>query len=319
MRPMIVAILLSTLLASGSAVAQTAPASVDGARAALERGDLAAAKSQLDPLVQRRDPRAMTLLASLHYAPGGFGTFAEDPDTACGLYDRAAAGNLGDGIFGIARCFAEGRGRPQDPAEAMRLFDRAAEKGSTRAWCAMGRLYFEGAGVPADQARGIALCRQGSSMGDVDADMELGSRYLNGQGVPKSFGDARQWLERAAQRGSAQAARLLAQAFAAGTAVARDRALSARYLDQAARSGDLDAATQIVRERFAILATADADRRLVVDSMYWLTLIEKGHPDPLKREVAKHDLADLRSRYSHLTMEADFRLEKEPLRKVLPR
>lgn len=319
MRPKILALLLSGLFAASLAVAQTPAPNSDPARAALERGDWATAKTVLDPLVQRRDPRALVTLAALHYAPGGTGSFAEDPDLACGLYDRAAAANSGDGLFGIARCYAEGRGRPQDPVEAMRLFDRAAEKGTNRAWCAMGKLYFAGAGVPADQARGIALCRQGSSMGDVDADIEIGMRYLNGDGLPKSFTDARTWLERAAQRGSAPASRALAQAYALGTGVPRDRAQATRYLEQAARAGDLEAAAQIVRERFAILATATAERKLVVDSMYWLALISQGHPDQSKRETAKHDLEDLRTRYAPLTMEADFRLEKEPLRRTVPR
>jgi uncharacterized protein len=318
MRPKIVAILLTGLLAAGTAHAQAPASGIDAARAALERGEWAAAKAQLDPLLQRRDPRAQVLLAGLHYARGGTGSFAEDPDTACDLYDRAAAANTGDGLFGLARCFAEGRGRPQDAVEAMRLFDRAAEKGATRAWCAMGKLYFDGAGVRADQSRGIALCRQGSSMGDPEADLELGLRYLNGVGLPKSFTDARPWLDRAAQRGNAQASRALAQAYATGNGVARDTAQSLRYLEQAAKAGDLDSALQMTSQRAAALVYGNADRRLVIDSMYWLAMISRAHPDPKRRELAKHDLEDLRTRFANLTMEADFRIEKEPLRTALP-
>lgn len=318
MRPEIVAVLLSALLAAGTADAQAPASGFDAARAALERGDWAAAKAQLDPLVERRDPRALVMVAGLHYARGGTGSFAEDPDTACDLYDRAAAANSGDGLFGLGRCFAEGRGRPEDRIEAMRLFDRAAEKGSARAWCAMGRLHFDGAGMRVDQTRGIALCRQGSSMGDAGADLELGLRYLNGDGVAKSFTDARPWLDRAAQRGDARASRALAQAYATGNGVARDRAQALRYLGQAAKACDLDAALQIVNERTPALLRATADRGTVIDSMYWLTMISRAHPDPKRREIARHDLEDLRKRFADLTMEADFKVEKEPLRMVMP-
>jgi uncharacterized protein len=318
MRPDVVAVLLAGLLAAGIAAAQAPTSGIDAARAALERGDWAAAKVQLEPLLQRRDPRAQVMVAALHYARGGTGSFAEDPDTACDLYDRAAAANTGDGLFGLGRCFAEGRGRPQDAVEAMRLFDRAAEKGATRAWCAMGRLYFDGAGVRADQTRGTALCRQGSSMGDAEADLELGLRHLNGVGLPKSFTDARPWLDRAAQRGNAQASRALAQAYATGNGVGRDSVQSLRYLEQAAKAGDLESALQMTSQRAPALLHATADRRTVIDSMYWLAMIARAHPDPKRRELAQHDLADLRTRFANLTMEADFKLEKEPLRTALP-
>ena len=312
-------VLLLGVLISGTAAAQGTLTLVDEARAALQRSDWATAKSRLDQAVQRREPRAMVLLADLIWPPGGTGDFAEDPDTACSLYERAAAQNFADGLYGAGRCYLEGRGRPKEPSDALRFFERASERGSARAWCAMGRMYFLGEGMAVDPARGVALCRQGSSMGDADADAELGVRYLNGLGVPKSFSDARTWLDRAAQRGNAQAARALAQAFTVGNGVPRDLAQAGRYLEMAARNGDLDAAVLIVNQRAATLLTATPARRMVVDSMYWLTIIARSHPDEKRREIAKHDLEDLRRRFANLTMEADFRLEKEPMRPVLPR
>jgi TPR repeat protein len=319
MRALVFLFSILALSASGPARAQGTLSLVDEARAALQRGDWATAKARLGEAAQRREPRALVLLGDLHYPPGGTGDFAEDPDTACGLYERAASQNFAEGLFGAGRCYLEGRGRPKEPSDALRFFERASERGSARSWCAMGRMYFLGEGIPVDAARGVALCRQGSSMGDAEADAELGVRYLNGQGVPKSFADARPWLDRAAQRGSAQAARALAQAYTVGNGVPRDLGQAGRYLELAAKSGDLDAAVTIVNQRAATLLTAAADRRMVVDSMYWLTIIARAHPDPKRREIAQHDLAELRTRFANLTMEADFKLEKEPLRPVLPR
>lgn len=320
MRIPLAALSLALSLVTASAVtAQTSSWQLDIARAALARGDWAEARTQLDALMQRRDPRALVILADLHYPPGGTGDFAEDAELACNHYDRAADQQIAEGLFGLGRCFAEGRGRPSEPAEARLLFDRATQRGSTRAWCALGRLHFEGQGGPADPDTGLALCRQGSSVGDPDADLEIGLRHLDGRGLPKSFSEARRWLDRAAQRGSARASRALADAYAKGNGVPRDRAQASRFLDQAARAGDLDAALQLVNERSAELSQVTADRRTVTDSMYWLTIISRFHPDPKRRELAKLDVEDLRRRFPTVTMDVDFRLEREPYRPVLAR
>lgn len=319
MRATFVILSLLTAMASGHAAAQGTLTLVDEARAALQRNDWSTARARLDEATQRREPRAMVLLADLYYPPGGTGDFAEDPDKACSLYERASSQNFAEALYGAGRCYFEGRGRPKEPGDAMRFFERASERGSIRAWCAMGRMYFLGDGVPVNAARGVALCRQGSSMGDMDADAELGVRYLNGEGVPKSFSDARPWLDRAAQRGSAQAARALAQAYITGNGVPRDLGQAGRYLELAAKGGDLDAAVTIVNQRAATLLSSTPDRRIVIDSMYWLTIVARAHPDAKRREIARHDLEDLRKRFANLTMEADFKLEKEPYRPVLPR
>lgn len=320
MRAQIVALSLALSVATVSAVtAQTSTWQLDIARAALARGDWAEARAQLAPLVQRRDPRAVVMLADLHYPPGGTGDFVEDPELACNHYERLADQNVAEAIYGLGRCFAEGRGRPSDPAEARRLFDRATQRGSVKAWCALGRLQFEGLGGPADATTGLAMCRQGSSVGDADADLEIGLRYLDGRGLPKSFSEARRWLDRAAQRGSARASRALATAYAKGDGVPRDRAQAARFLDQAARAGDLDAAQQLVDEQVSSLLDATANKRVVVDSIYWLTVISRFHPDAKRRELAASDVEDLRRRFPMHTMDADFRLEKEPPRPMLPR
>jgi TPR repeat protein len=313
MRAMIAVLSLAFSLAVGAAAtAQTVNWQLDVARAALARGDWAAARTQLDALVQRREPRAFALLGDLHYPPGGTGEFVEDPAMACDFYERAADQNVAEALYGLGRCFADGRGRPVEPADARMLFDRATQRGSAKAWCALGRMHFDGQGGPADASTGLAMCRQGSSVGDGDADLEIGLRHLDGRGLPKSFTDARRWLDRAAQRGSARASRALAEAYAKGDGVPRDRALAARFLEQAARAGDLDAAQQLVNERAMSLIHASADKRTVVDSIYWLTIISRFHPDPRRRELAVFDVEDLRRRFAIYTMEADFRLENEP-------
>jgi TPR repeat protein len=320
MRATIAALVFAiSAFAAGGTTAQTANWEIDVVREALARGDWAGAKTRLDALMQRREPRALALLGDLHYPPGGTGDFVEDPALACDLYERAADQNVAEALFGLGRCFAEGRGRPAEPVDARALFDRATQRGSTKAWCALGRMHFEGRGGPVDASTGLALCRQGASVGDGEADLEIGLRHLDGRGLPKSFSEARRWLDRAAQRGSARASRALAEAYAKGDGVPRDRAMASRFFEQAARAGDLDAAQQLVNERTGMLLNATADKRSVVDSIYWLTIISRFHADPKRRELAAFDVEDLRRRFAPYTMEADFRLEKEPFNPVTAR
>jgi len=301
--------------------AQTPP-SVDTVRTALRQSNWTSAKSDLDALVQARDLRAMVLLGELHFTVGGVGPFAEDPDLACGQFERVAALNNGDALYALAQCFTQGRGRPEDHAQARTLLQRATDKGSARAWCGLGRQYFEGQGVPVDGSQGVAQCRQGSSMGDGDADAEIGLRYLEGRGLTQSIVDARPWLDRGAQRGNAKAARALADVYWNGTGVPRDRAQAARYLEQAAKAGDMDAASRLARYRqstaFDPSGSILLDRRGGIDAIYWLTAVSRLHPDPRTRKVAGAEVQNLREHFVDITMQVDHRLQTDPPRAALP-
>ncbi len=301
---------------------QTA-ATVDVVRDKLRQSDWAAAKTDLDALVQARDSRAMVLLGELHFVAGGVGVFAEDPDLACGLFERVAALSVADGLYALAQCFTQGRGRPQDFAQARVLLQRATDKGSVRAWCALGQQHFEGQGVPVDGSRGVAQCRQGSSMGDGDADAEIGLRLLEGRGLTQSYVDARPWLDRGAQRGNAKAARALADVYWNGTGVPRDRVQAARYLEQAAKAGDMDAAARLARYRrdtaFDPAGSILIDRRGGIDAIYWLTAVARLHPDARARTVAEAEVLNLRERFVDITMQVDHRLSNDPPRAALPR
>lgn len=306
--------LLVAAVVAGAAVpvgAQT----IETARKAVETGDWATARAELDALIQQRNTAAMVLVGKLHAATGGTGAFNENPGLACNMFERAASLNAAEGMLLLADCFATGRGRPQDFTEARRLYQAAGDRGAARAWCAIGRQYFLGQGVPVDGARGLALCRQGSTMGDGDADAEVGLRFLRGDVLAPSFSDAKPWLERAAQRGNGPAARELGEVYWSGKGVPRDRALAVRYFEQAARAGDLEAAWRYARfRRDAVFVSTQtpADRRAAIDALYWITVVGMFHPDPKIRAQAENEVESLRNLYPDLVQALDHRLYNDP-------
>lgn len=319
MRAVALALALIAPFAAAQAQGQSA---LDAVRDSIRRSDWVAARGLLEPMVQARDPRAMVLLADLHFVAGGTGEFAEDATLACGLYEGAAALGAPDGLFGLARCFVQGRGRPRDFTEAVALLERAGDKGSPRAWCAAGKLYFDGnLGAP-DPTRGIALCRQGSAMGDGDADAEIGLRLLQGRGMAASFVEARPWLERGAQRGNGAAARALSEIYAQGKGVPRNVAQAMRFLELAAKAGDIDSTLLLSQERLQLLTDArdiESDQVRAADAMYWMYAVAQFHPSARIRSQANYDLDLLRMRFPSAQMRLQFRLENDPPRRPVPR
>lgn len=307
------AALVAAVLGAGIAAPSRAQ-TIETARKAIEAEDWATARAELDGLVQSRNAAAMVALGRLHLRAGGAGPIAENPATACTLFERASALGHAEGMAALADCFAEGRGRPQDFGEARRLYQGAGDRGVARAWCAIGRQYFRGQGTEVDGSRGLALCRQGSAMGDGEADAEVGLRYLRGDGLTQSIVDARPWLERAAQRGQAAAARELGEVYWQGRGVPRDRALAVRHFEQAAKAGDLQAAMRYANHRrdVALSGATPVDRRGTVDAMYWYLVLSKVHPDIRVRNQAGGELESLNVQFPDLASDLQHRIETTP-------
>ena len=131
----------------------------DAAYLAYERGRDRKALGLAQPLAERGDARAETLLGLLYYG---------------------------------------GRGVPRDYNKALMWFRRAAEGGSAAAKFQIGYMYFEGNGVPQNYVEAAQWYQKAAEQGDPNAQYHLGFMYARGDGVPRDNVKAHMWFNLAA-------------------------------------------------------------------------------------------------------------------------
>ncbi|MSP52479.1 MAG: sel1 repeat family protein [Alphaproteobacteria bacterium] len=141
-------------------------AGFDEGRAALDRGDFAAAFQELLPAADAGEARAQLLI---------------------GFLIRAGAGV------------------PADDIAAVRWFEKAAAQGWPEGQGALGVAYFLGRGVTQDYALAVQWLTRAADAGNADAQSNLGLMYLEGNGVVKSEQAARLWFEKAAAQDDSRA------------------------------------------------------------------------------------------------------------------
>jgi len=130
-------------------LAFSAPARADfeaGQKAYTDK-DWVEAISQLRPLVESGDARAMMLLGNMY--------------------------NDGDGVI-------------VNPVEAMKLYKNAAALGSTKAMVAIAAMYQRGAGGPPDINRAVAWFQRAASLGDQAGAFFYGMMLFHGDPDGKS-------------------------------------------------------------------------------------------------------------------------------------
>lgn len=120
---------------------------VEVAERAYQAGDYRAALRLVQPLAQRGDGRAQTLLGLMNYH--GRGLQKNDAQAAT-WFRRAADQGEPEGQFYVGVMYAEGNGVPQDYAEALKWYRLAAEQGEPRAQYNLGVSYSEGYGIGED-------------------------------------------------------------------------------------------------------------------------------------------------------------------------
>ncbi len=101
-------------------------AELEGALAAVERGDYASAIPRLDALAAAGDPVALTQLAALYQAGKGVG---KDPARAASLYEQAAQRGNADAQFNLGNMYLLGEGVAQDDDWAFTYYRAAARQG----------------------------------------------------------------------------------------------------------------------------------------------------------------------------------------------
>ncbi len=114
-----------------------------------------------------------------------------------------------DGIFTLARFYADGAGTPKDAVKAFRLFERAANKGHVPSQARLGQMYFQGEGTEENPQAAYEWSRKAAAAGDMNGMSNLAACYLLGKGVDQNRGKAVEWLQKAAELGDESAKGLL--------------------------------------------------------------------------------------------------------------
>jgi uncharacterized protein len=130
-----------------SVASRFAAPDANAAFAAYEKGYHACALRLAQPLAEKGDVRAQSLVGLIHYI--GRGALRDDTQAARWL--RLAA-DQGDAAaqFRLGLMYSEGQGVPQDHAEAARWYRLAADQRHPQAQYNLGRLYATGEGVEQD-------------------------------------------------------------------------------------------------------------------------------------------------------------------------
>ena len=122
--------------------------------AAFAEADYAKAQVELQPLLEKKDPRAQYAMGVLY--ENGFGV-AKDLPLAADWYRKAAEQGNSDAQFNLGAMNEHGVGIPVDYAEAARWYRPAAEAGDIDALSNLGVLYQNGQGVKQDKVLAMAL------------------------------------------------------------------------------------------------------------------------------------------------------------------
>jgi hypothetical protein len=163
---LILAGLVSFVLALSCAAAPVAAGASEDGEAAYKRGDYTAAMRLSRPLAEQGNVKGQVALGIMYY--------------------------LGQGVR-------------RNIAEAEKWFRLAANQGDSGAQAMLGSMYVNGAGVPKNYVEAMKWYRLSADQGDATGQLELGIMYHNGQGAPPNDAEAAKWLRLAAAQGNASA------------------------------------------------------------------------------------------------------------------
>lgn len=250
------------------------PTDLDRAMSKIDDGEYAEALSQLNPLVESGDAKALFVLGNMHALGQGV---AKDNAMAIRLYrDSAqkrhnpAANALGDFYFGNGKnelapdltqavrwyLTAAANG---DPYAYDRVY-RIASKGHAGAQFGLGELYDGGIGVPvypAEAARwyrraagggltaAVGKLEQLATRGSEEAAYHLGRIYALGESVAVDHDRAISWYRTAAAKAEPEAEFQLGVAHEKGLGVARDSRIAVEWYRKAAQRGNEAAQFQL--------------------------------------------------------------------------
>ena len=111
----------------------------------------------------------------------------------------AAQGNS-SAMFGMGRCYFEGKGSPKDMTSATEWFQKAAERGDQNAQYNLGSIFYEGLGLPKDIVKAEKWFRKSAEFGHPGGQYGLALMYSQGSVVAKDTAKAEEWFQKAADQ-----------------------------------------------------------------------------------------------------------------------
>ena len=202
---------------------------------AFQRGDYAAALSELEPAANLGDPRAQRLLGFMYETGKGV-----TMDDAASLSWTRKAAEGGDALaqHNLGWRYAAGRGVPRNDGQAVYWFRSAAEQLDTTGQVDLAQMYAEGRGVTKDDKLAVSWYRKAAEAGNLVAQNNLANMYRWGRGVEKSEQEAIAWYRRAAEKGYDIAQFNLGNSYSNGIGVTRDDVVAGKWYQKAADQGN---------------------------------------------------------------------------------
>ena len=225
-------------------VVGTAFAGLDEGRAAIEKGDYAAALIEFQPLAEQGDADAQAALGSMYFNGQGV---PQDDGKAVELFRKAAEQGSTRGQRGLGYMYANGRGVANDDVQAVQWYRKAADQGDARGQSYLAYLYLYGrGGLPQDDKQALDLFRKAAEQGDAPGQYNLGLMYKDGRGVVKDDAEAARWFRKAADQGNAMAQNNLATMYRYGAGgLPTDDRQAAELYRKAADQGNANAQYQL--------------------------------------------------------------------------
>jgi TPR repeat protein len=209
------------------------------AKEALKKRDYAVAAKLLQPMVDKEDPKAMTMMGKMRLAGQGM---VKDEGIALDLFKKGADAGDPDAIFLLARQTQLGNGLPKDEQRAVALYKKSADLGNADAQLWYGISLFRGlGGLPADKAAALPWVRRAAEQGQSSAQNWMGDFYMAGELVDKDPYQAISWYRKSALQVDPAGQRSLGLAYARGNGVARDDVEALKWLLSSAYLRDANA------------------------------------------------------------------------------
>lgn len=185
------------LLTGSPALADTA-----AGVAALDRGDYAAAITELKPEAEKGDPAAQAKYGMM--LAKGLG-IARDAATAVGWFRKSAAQNHAEGQYMLGVAYDVGDAGSVDRAAAVDWYRKSAEQGFAKAQFNLGSILINGDGIPKAPEEGAAWVRKAAEQDMRDAASYYGVLSMAGIGVDQNVLAGRYWLGKAKELGHPKA------------------------------------------------------------------------------------------------------------------
>jgi len=203
-------------------------------KAALEKGDYAAALAEILPLAKIGDAKAQFELGGMYSA--GHGVPQSNTEAIKWLTRSAERGNV-DAQYSLGTQYNYGWLIKENKEEAVKWYKKAAEQGHIEAQNKLGEIYSLGLGVQKDTKEAAKWYQKAAIQGHPDAQYSLGLMYLSGEGTNKDDVEGSKWIKAAAEQGHGYAQEMIGFIYYYGWGVQQDYKEAAKWYRMAADQG----------------------------------------------------------------------------------